>query len=157
MQEGQLWGHFVSVRVFFFLFSSALKGPVRSAFISSSSALVFFFGSRLHQHLHLLLFLWGLFWHFLYFSFFSFIISLHKIIISSLFCTNACHARLAYAFRSYFALLDYFNLWLLSKIQVFNLLCACVVFFFTMLNVYERLMRKTMQRGVWRFCWNFEE
>ncbi len=66
----QLWGHFVSVRAFFFLFSCALKGPVRCAFISSSSALVFFFGSRLHQHLQLLLFLWGLFGHFLYFLFF---------------------------------------------------------------------------------------
>jgi len=45
-----------------------------------------------------------------------------------------------------FAILDYVNLQLLSKIQVFNLLCVCAcVFFSIMLNVYERLRRKTMQ------------
>jgi hypothetical protein len=45
-----------------------------------------------------------------------------------------------------FAIVDYVNLQLLSNIQVFNLLCVCLcVFFPIMLNVYERLMRKTMQ------------
>ncbi len=86
-----MWGHFVSVRVFFFLFSSALKGPVRGAFIiSSTSGLVFFFGSRLHQHLHLLSFLWGLFWHFLYFLFFR--LSYHSITSSYLLCFAPMHA-----------------------------------------------------------------